>query len=164
MGQITATRNLVATKVVRLAGQWHCDRWSLSSSLSTLLTTITHVYLRIRLFYNFIEPKECEEIHSALFSELQWRQREETRLGVTYLQPRLTAWFGDVDYTYSSVTQYADTNVSCGLAKVFFLSKQKAYWLVKTVNEIFIYVVDIKGRCWEIGNNKYIKISVLINL
>ena len=86
---------------------------------------IIHVYLRIRLFYNFIEPKECEEIHSALFSELQWRQREETRLGVTYLQPRLTAWFGDIDYTYGSVTQYADKNVSFGHAKGFW-SNQKA--------------------------------------
>ena len=67
---------------------------------------------RIRYFPNFIGPKECEHIYSELFTEVQWRQREESKNGETWLQPRLTAWYGDKDYTYGSVTQKADTRVS----------------------------------------------------
>jgi len=67
---------------------------------------------RIRLFNNFIGPVECREVYSSLFAELQWRQREETRRkegsSITYLQPRMTAWFGDEDYTYGSVTNLAN--------------------------------------------------------
>ena len=48
-------------------------------------------------------PEAPELVMQALISEMQWQSRPITLWGKTYLQPRLIAWVGDPDrsYTYS---------------------------------------------------------------
>ena len=69
-------------------------------------------FFRIRLFPHFIEPKECTWIYEQLYQELPWRQRSDVKNGETYLQPRLTAWYGDHGYAYSGVKHEANVHVS----------------------------------------------------
>ncbi|ELT92602.1 hypothetical protein CAPTEDRAFT_105332 [Capitella teleta] len=65
---------------------------------------------RVRLFPSFIEANQCEWMYEQLFSELPWRQRSDVKSGVSYLQPRLTAWFGDFPYSYSGVRHEGNKN------------------------------------------------------
>ncbi len=76
----------------------------------------------MKLFGSFIDPKECEEIFGELFNELPWKQKSDIRNGIQYLQPRLTAWYGDHDYRYSGVLQKANPNVSVLLIILRYLS------------------------------------------
>ena len=39
-----------------------------------------------------------------LINEVSWQQRSDKIDGKSYLQPRLTAWFGDLPYSYSGIT------------------------------------------------------------
>lgn len=48
-----------------------------------------------------------------LFEECPWRQRSDSYNGEQYLQPRLTAWFGDLPYSYSGVTLDVNKDVGC---------------------------------------------------
>ncbi|XP_043829053.1 alpha-ketoglutarate-dependent dioxygenase alkB homolog 3 isoform X2 [Dromiciops gliroides] len=59
---------------------------------------------RICLFPNFIESEEADWIFEQLCQDVPWKQRTGTREGTTYLQPRLTAWYGELPYTYSRIT------------------------------------------------------------
>ncbi|XP_072474502.1 alpha-ketoglutarate-dependent dioxygenase alkB homolog 3 isoform X6 [Notamacropus eugenii] len=59
---------------------------------------------RIRLFPNFIESKEADWIFEQLCQDIPWKQRTGIREGISYLQPRLTAWYGELPYTYSRIT------------------------------------------------------------
>lgn len=43
--------------------------------------------------------------------ELPWRQGYDKKNGVSYNQPRLTAWFGDLPYSYSGCTLKANNQV-----------------------------------------------------
>lgn len=65
---------------------------------------------RIRYFPNFIEPSMGESIYTELYKDIPWRQRHDIHNGVQAIQPRLTAWFSDVPYTYSGVTEPPNTN------------------------------------------------------
>lgn len=67
---------------------------------------------RLRFFPNFAAPKEADVMFDILFHELPWRQRSDVKNGEKYLQPRLTAWYGDFPYSYSGVTHEAHTDVS----------------------------------------------------
>lgn len=58
---------------------------------------------RLRFFPDFIERKQADAIFEDLFHELPWRQRSDVKNGESYLQPRLTAWYGDHGYKYSGV-------------------------------------------------------------
>lgn len=62
---------------------------------------------RLRLFPAFLDPKEADWMFTELHHELPWRQRSDVKNGEEYLQPRLTAWFGDHSYSYSGVTHEA---------------------------------------------------------
>ncbi|KAK7494562.1 hypothetical protein BaRGS_00014215 [Batillaria attramentaria] len=59
---------------------------------------------RLRFFPNFLDPQHSKELFQQLFHEVPWRQRSIIVGGVSYLQPRLTAWFGEQPYSYSGVT------------------------------------------------------------
>lgn len=63
---------------------------------------------RLRFFPVFIDPKEADWMLEQLHVEIPWRQRSDVKNGITYLQPRLTAWFGDHPYSYSGVTHDAN--------------------------------------------------------
>lgn len=59
---------------------------------------------RLRFFPAFFDPKEADWMFTELHQEIPWRQRSDVKNGEEYLQPRLTAWFGDYPYSYSGVT------------------------------------------------------------
>ncbi|XP_062570791.1 alpha-ketoglutarate-dependent dioxygenase alkB homolog 3-like [Saccostrea cucullata] len=63
---------------------------------------------RLRFFPIFIDPEEANVIYDALYHELPWRQRSDVKkTGESFLQPRLTAWYGDIPYSYSGLTHQA---------------------------------------------------------
>ena len=66
---------------------------------------------RLRFFPAFIDPKEADVMFHDLNAELPWRQRSDVKNGEEYLQPRLTAWFGEHPYSYSGVTHESRTEV-----------------------------------------------------
>ncbi|XP_072474495.1 alpha-ketoglutarate-dependent dioxygenase alkB homolog 3 isoform X1 [Notamacropus eugenii] len=66
--------------------------------------TLSDVICWIRLFPNFIESKEADWIFEQLCQDIPWKQRTGIREGISYLQPRLTAWYGELPYTYSRIT------------------------------------------------------------
>ena len=56
---------------------------------------------------DFYTPSVSEPFFKALMAELAWEQGEITMFGKKVLEPRLTAWYGDVGktYTYSGKKQ-----------------------------------------------------------
>ncbi|XP_041351819.1 alpha-ketoglutarate-dependent dioxygenase alkB homolog 3-like [Gigantopelta aegis] len=56
---------------------------------------------RIRYFPHFLDESESGTLFTELFHECPWHQRSDLKNGVSYIQPRLTAWFGDLPYSYS---------------------------------------------------------------
>lgn len=63
---------------------------------------------RLRFFPDFVERQHAKELFDELFHEVPWHQRSIIVGGQSYLQPRLTAWFGDVPYSYSGTTHEAN--------------------------------------------------------
>ena len=60
---------------------------------------------RLRYFPVFIDPEVASAIYDTLYHELPWRQRTDVKkTGESFLQPRLTAWYGEVPYSYSGPT------------------------------------------------------------
>ncbi|XP_029658423.1 alpha-ketoglutarate-dependent dioxygenase alkB homolog 3 [Octopus sinensis] len=60
---------------------------------------------RIRFFPSFIEEKEADRIFRTLLHDLPWKQASDVLPnGSKFLQPRLTAWYGDLPYSYSGQT------------------------------------------------------------
>jgi len=50
---------------------------------------------------NILSYKECDEYLEKMIESTAWEQEEIQMYGTTYLEPRLTAWYGDVDCNYS---------------------------------------------------------------
>ena len=65
----------------------------------------------MRLFYDFFTADDSAYFFDELFDALPWKQRSDVKNGETYLQPRLTAWFGDHGYKYSGVVHQPQPNV-----------------------------------------------------
>ncbi|KAM6159657.1 alpha-ketoglutarate-dependent dioxygenase alkB homolog 3 isoform 5-T8 [Erethizon dorsatum] len=59
---------------------------------------------RVRLYPGFVDSKEADWVLEQLCRDVPWKQRMGVREDITYLQPRLTAWYGELPYTYSRVT------------------------------------------------------------
>ncbi|XP_004852055.1 alpha-ketoglutarate-dependent dioxygenase alkB homolog 3 isoform X2 [Heterocephalus glaber] len=59
---------------------------------------------RVRLYPGFVDSKEADWVLEQLCRDVPWKQRTGIREDITYLQPRLTAWYGELPYTYSRVT------------------------------------------------------------
>ncbi|XP_066107416.1 alpha-ketoglutarate-dependent dioxygenase alkB homolog 3 [Saccopteryx bilineata] len=59
---------------------------------------------RVRLYPGFVDVKEADWVLERLRQDVPWKQRTGVREDVTYQQPRLTAWYGELPYTYSRVT------------------------------------------------------------
>ena len=71
-----------------------------------------YIYMfRLRYFPNFLDPQEATVLYEQLFHNIPWRQRSVIIQGVSYLMPRLTAWFGEQPYSYSSVKHEANPQV-----------------------------------------------------
>ncbi|XP_045413810.1 alpha-ketoglutarate-dependent dioxygenase alkB homolog 3 isoform X3 [Lemur catta] len=59
---------------------------------------------RVCLYPGFVDLKEADWILKQLCQDVPWKQRTSIREDITYQQPRLTAWYGELPYTYSRVT------------------------------------------------------------
>lgn len=59
---------------------------------------------RVCLYPGFVDLKEADWILEQLCQDVPWKQRMGIREDITYPQPRLTAWYGELPYTYSRVT------------------------------------------------------------
>ncbi|OWK18036.1 ALKBH3 [Cervus elaphus hippelaphus] len=59
---------------------------------------------RVCLCPGFIDLKEADLVFEQLCRDVPWKQRTGIRDDVTYQQPRLTAWYGELPYTYSRIT------------------------------------------------------------
>ncbi|XP_072448770.1 alpha-ketoglutarate-dependent dioxygenase alkB homolog 3 isoform X1 [Chiloscyllium punctatum] len=60
-------------------------------------TGVSRLYLKP----GFIDPKEADWMFEQLYAEIPWKQKSNIREGRSYQEPRLTAWYGDLPYTYS---------------------------------------------------------------
>lgn len=61
---------------------------------------------RLKLFPHIFDKKEADWIFDDLVKLLPWRQQTNKKEGrEEFLEPRLTAWFGDFSYKYSGVVQ-----------------------------------------------------------
>ncbi|XP_064604784.1 alpha-ketoglutarate-dependent dioxygenase alkB homolog 3-like [Liolophura sinensis] len=70
---------------------------------------------RLRFFPEFIESKEADWFYDQFYQDLPWRQRSDVKNGESYLQPRLTAWFGEHPYSYSGVTHDKNSEMTPAL-------------------------------------------------
>ncbi|XP_007531576.1 alpha-ketoglutarate-dependent dioxygenase alkB homolog 3 isoform X1 [Erinaceus europaeus] len=59
---------------------------------------------RVCLYPGFVALKEADWVLEQLCRDVPWKQRIGIREDVTYQQPRLTAWYGELPYTYSRIT------------------------------------------------------------
>ena len=66
---------------------------------------------RIKLFYNFLDPDYASKLYSDLYDTAPWEQKSDMKNGVRYLQPRMVAWYGDREYSYSGLTHPARPEV-----------------------------------------------------
>lgn len=60
----------------------------------------------LRFVHGFYRPPLSQQYLRRLHDETHWREEKIRLWGKEYLQPRLTAWYGDAgsDYSYSGVT------------------------------------------------------------
>lgn len=63
---------------------------------------------RIHLVPNFIDSKEADWMFEMLLQEIPWRQRTHIRQDISFEEPRLTSWYGELPYTYSRLTMQAN--------------------------------------------------------
>jgi alkylated DNA repair dioxygenase AlkB len=56
------------------------------------------------LYPNWLAPPEADELFRQLRQGVPWSQGTLHQFGREVLEPRLSAWFGDADYTYSGRT------------------------------------------------------------
>ena len=62
----------------------------------------------IRYYPSFYSSEEATDYFETLLSGIEWQQDDIKLFGKTYLQPRLTALYGDMNslYTYSGITMF----------------------------------------------------------
>ena len=60
----------------------------------------------ITFYPEFLSQKLSNQLYHSLLEEVDWTQNDITIFGKTYKVPRLEAWYGDQDksYTYSGIT------------------------------------------------------------
>lgn len=60
----------------------------------------------ITFYPEFLSQKLSNQLYHSLLEEVDWTQNDITLFGKTYKVPRLEAWYGDQDksYTYSGIT------------------------------------------------------------
>ncbi|XP_033101940.1 alpha-ketoglutarate-dependent dioxygenase alkB homolog 3-like [Anneissia japonica] len=61
----------------------------------------------IELYPDFLSEDEALGIFNSLCSALPWSQKINKKDDFTFMEPRLTVWYGDIRYKYSGVTQEA---------------------------------------------------------
>ncbi|KAM7165392.1 alpha-ketoglutarate-dependent dioxygenase alkB homolog 3 isoform 1-T3 [Macrochelys suwanniensis] len=74
--------------------------------ISTLPTGVS----RVHLIPGFIDSKQADWMFEQLLQEIPWRQRTHLRQDLSYKEPRLTSWYGELPYTYSKLTMQPNPN------------------------------------------------------
>ncbi|XP_033913063.1 alpha-ketoglutarate-dependent dioxygenase alkB homolog 3-like isoform X1 [Acipenser ruthenus] len=64
---------------------------------------------RLRLIPSFLPVSEADWMLAQLLADLPWKQKSNLLHGVSYEEPRLTCWFGELPYTYSHSTLQPNT-------------------------------------------------------
>ncbi|XP_010149528.1 PREDICTED: alpha-ketoglutarate-dependent dioxygenase alkB homolog 3-like, partial [Eurypyga helias] len=59
---------------------------------------------RIHLIPGFIDSEQADWMFEQLLQDIPWGQRTHIRQGVSFEEPRLTSWYGELPYTYSRIT------------------------------------------------------------
>lgn len=59
---------------------------------------------RVSLYPGFVALSDADRALEQLCRDVPWQQRTGVRDHGTYQQPRLTAWYGELPYTYSGTT------------------------------------------------------------
>ncbi|XP_061466798.1 alpha-ketoglutarate-dependent dioxygenase alkB homolog 3 isoform X1 [Rhineura floridana] len=72
------------------------------------ISTLPSGISRIHLIPGFIDLNEADWMFEQLLQEIPWRQRAHIRQDLSYDEPRLTAWYGELPYTYSRLTMKAN--------------------------------------------------------
>ncbi len=69
----------------------------------------------IYYYPNFFDTNTSNNLFTQLQQQIKWQQDTITIFGKTHLQPRLTAWYGDKNktYTYSNITMYPQNWLHC---------------------------------------------------
>uniref|UniRef100_G1K8U9 Alpha-ketoglutarate-dependent dioxygenase AlkB-like domain-containing protein n=1 Tax=Anolis carolinensis TaxID=28377 RepID=G1K8U9_ANOCA len=89
---------------------------------------------RIHLIPGFMDLMEADWMFEQLLQEIPWGQRTHVRQDQSYDEPRLTAWYGELPYTYSKLTMQANHHVRMYLSGVI-----KDFYTVK-LNFIYLMV------------------------
>ncbi|XP_053139069.1 alpha-ketoglutarate-dependent dioxygenase alkB homolog 3 [Hemicordylus capensis] len=74
--------------------------------ISILPSGVSHIHL----VPCFIDSKEADWMFEQLLQEIPWRQRTHVRQDLYFEEPRLTAWYGELPYTYSRLTMQANAD------------------------------------------------------
>ncbi|XP_062973509.1 alpha-ketoglutarate-dependent dioxygenase alkB homolog 3 [Elgaria multicarinata webbii] len=106
-GQLSSKRQFVfkaPEEVVRKAPEPKIMEKQGMYEISTLPSGVS----RIHLIPAFLDLKEADWMFEQLLQEIPWRQRAHIRQDLSYDEPRLTAWYGEIPYTYSRLTMHAN--------------------------------------------------------
>ncbi|NXK75606.1 ALKB3 dioxygenase, partial [Amazona guildingii] len=65
---------------------------------------------RIHLIPGFIDSEQADWMFEQLLQDIPWGQRTHVRQDVSFEEPRLTSWYGELPYTYSRITMQPNPN------------------------------------------------------
>ncbi|NXJ79304.1 ALKB3 dioxygenase, partial [Trogon melanurus] len=65
---------------------------------------------RIHLIPGFIDLEQADWMFEQLLQDIPWGQRTHVRQEVSFEEPRLTCWYGELPYTYSRITMQPNPN------------------------------------------------------
>nr|XP_056706666.1 alpha-ketoglutarate-dependent dioxygenase alkB homolog 3 [Euleptes europaea] len=74
------------------------------------ISTLPSGVSRLHLVPGFINSKEADWMFEQLLQEVPWKQRTHVRQDLSYEEPRLTAWYGEIPYAYSRLTLEPNSN------------------------------------------------------
>lgn len=76
----------------------------LFSTPNSLIETIDLTNGTLLWSANFLATQEADHVFAYLQNEVPWQQESINLFGRQVAQPRLQAWYGDAEYTYSGLT------------------------------------------------------------
>ncbi|XP_067946418.1 alpha-ketoglutarate-dependent dioxygenase alkB homolog 3-like [Watersipora subatra] len=59
---------------------------------------------RVKLFHNFLDAEAAAKLMKDLLENVPWEQKCDIKDGRARSQPRVVAWYGNVEYSYSGLT------------------------------------------------------------
>ncbi|XP_071895154.1 alpha-ketoglutarate-dependent dioxygenase alkB homolog 3 isoform X3 [Anas platyrhynchos] len=65
---------------------------------------------RIHLIPAFIDSEQADWMFEQLLQDIPWGQRTHIRQEMSFEEPRLTSWYGELPYTYSRITMQPNPN------------------------------------------------------